>query len=138
MAAQDKAARARARILLADDDELFRATLREELVEQGYEVIETSNGAEALEELARAADARGAVPDVLVLDVCMPGLSGLGVLDIMRRFPQQPPTLLITGFADKSIDVFASRFGAYRVLRKPVDLDEVLAAVVDAAQRKPA
>jgi CheY-like chemotaxis protein len=137
MAAQHKAASARAKILLADDDDFFRATLREELAAQGYEVIEVSNGAEALEELARAADARSTIPDVVVLDVCMPGLSGLGVLDVIRRFPRQPPTLLITGFADKSIDVFASRFGAYRVLRKPVDLDEVLAAVVDAAQRKP-
>jgi CheY-like chemotaxis protein len=122
-----------ATILLADDDHVLRRALREELEAKGYDVSEAPDGASALELLAAAADGGVAMPDVLVLDVRMPGLSGLGVLEAMRRLPRPPVTIVVTGFVDRSIQVFASRFGARRVLHKPVDLDELLGAVLDAA-----
>jgi CheY-like chemotaxis protein len=128
------AAPGRTTILLGDDDELFRATLKDELVAHGYLVVEASDGAQVLAALASAADGASVLPAVLVLDVCMPELSGLGVLEIVRRFPKRPMTLLVTGFTDKSIETFATRFGAHRVFRKPVDADELLAAICDAAK----
>jgi len=126
-----------ATILLADDDDSFRAALRTVLEDEGYAVLETSNGAETIELLAAAADGNGPVPDVLVLDVHMPEYSGLGVLSVMRRLHERPKVILVTGLADPSIREFARRLGALRFFRKPVDLDQLLAEVLAAAKAPP-
>lgn len=116
-------------VLLADDDDELRAVLRLALAREGFEVIEAHRGDVALEVLAAAADGARALPDVLLLDFCMPELSGLGVLRIMRRFGRMPPAILMTAFPDDSVEVFARNFGASIVLRKPFNLDEVKEAV---------
>jgi CheY-like chemotaxis protein len=95
-------------------------------------VLDTGDGQRALETLADAAGGGVRVPDVVVLDVRMPGCSGLGVLSAMRRLSRRPRTILVTGFRDPSIQVVAERLGAARVLFKPVALDEVLSAVREA------
>lgn len=120
-------------VFLADDDEVLRLVLREELLAHGYAVEDVGDGARALELLSMAADGLAPVPDVVILDVRMPGYSGLGVLNVMRRFARRPPTLLLTGVPDRSIDILGRTLGAYRVLHKPIELCEVLAAVRDAA-----
>jgi signal transduction histidine kinase/FixJ family two-component response regulator len=124
-------------VFLADDDEAFRGELAKALAARGCEVREAGDGAAALEALALAADRRAPVPDVVVLDVRMPGCSGLGVLNALSRLPVMPPTVLVTGFKDASVDVLAKRLGAHRVLFKPLSLDEVLSVVLDAAERGP-
>lgn len=123
------------RVFVADDDASFRAGLVRALRDLEYLVVEASDGASALETLAAAAD--GALPafDVVILDVCMPGYSGLGILDVTRRFGDTPPIILVTGFGDPSIDLLAGRRGALRVFHKPVELDELLAAVADGIER---
>jgi DNA-binding response OmpR family regulator len=120
-------------VFLADDDDLFRGLLKEELVAHGYAVEDVSDGAQALELLSMSADGLSAAPDVVVLDVRMPGYSGLGVLNVMRRFAKRPPTLLLTAVSDPSIDVLARTMGALGVLHKPVDLVAVLSAIDHAA-----
>ena len=126
-----------ATVFLADDDDEFRASLKQSLVASGYEVREASDGAAALELLARAADGRHQSPDVVVLDVRMPGCSGLGVLNAMSRLPTMPPTLLCTGFRDNSVNVLAERLGVFRVLFKPIEVEQVLAAILEAAKKGP-
>ena len=121
-----------AMILLADDDDDFRGAVRDALVAKGCTVIDTGDGQRALEALADAAGGGVRVPDVVVLDVRMPGCSGLGVLSAMRRLSRRPRTILVTGFRDPSIQLVADRLGAARVLFKPVALDEVLSAVREA------
>lgn len=125
-------------VFLADDDDLFRMILKDELIAHGYVVEDVSDGAQALELLAMAADGLAASPDVVVLDVRMPGYSGLGVLNVMRRFAKRPPTLLLTAVPDTSIDVLARTMGAFGVLHKPIELDDVLDAIHDAALSKAA
>ena len=124
-------------VFLADDDDDFRTGLKQALVARGYEVREANDGAAALELLARAADGRYPPPDVVVLDVRMPGCSGLGVLSAMGKLPVMPPTLLVTGFRDSSVNVLAERLGVFRVLFKPIEVDQVIAVVLEAAQRGP-
>lgn len=116
-------------VFLADDDDVFRTLLKEELIANGYLVDDVGDGAQALELLSMAADGVTAPPDVVVLDVRMPGYSGLGVLNVMRRFARRPPTLLLTAVADPSIDILARTMGAIGVLHKPVDLTAILQAV---------
>ncbi len=116
-------------VFLADDDALFRALLKEELSAHGYVVQDVSDGAQALELLSMAADGLSAPPDVVLLDVRMPGYSGLGVLNVMRRFAKRPPTLLLTAVTDPSIDILARTMGALGVLHKPIDLNAVLQAI---------
>ncbi len=125
---------ARATVFIADDDAVFRSILRKELHGLGYDVCEVSDGAQAIEALALAADGLAAYPDVVLLDVCMPELSGLGVLRMMRRFSNPPPTFLLTGFADPSVDVVAHNLGATRLFHKPIDLEELVSAVLDAVK----
>jgi len=120
-------------VFLADDDEVLRLVLKEELLAHGYAVEDVGDGARALELLSMAADGLAPIPDVVILDVRMPGYSGLGVLNVMRRFARRPPTLLLTGVQDPSIDILGRTLGAYRVLHKPIELCAVLEAVRDAA-----
>jgi DNA-binding response OmpR family regulator len=116
-------------VLVADDDEDLRSALSSFLSDEGYEVLESRDGRDALETLAAAADAGQGGPDVLLLDFCMPGLSGIGLLRVLRRFTRAPPTILITAFPDPSVETFARNAGAIRVLHKPAELQDVAAAV---------
>ena len=126
-----------ATVLVADDDGALRAALRSILVQDGYDVVETSDGAETLSFLGDAADGHGVAPDILVLDVCMPELSGLGILSAMKRLSIPIPTIVMTAFSDRSVDVLAHKLGALRVLHKPFELEDVRAAVLDAALHSP-
>lgn len=118
-----------ASVLVADDDLAFRSMMRRRLVRHGYEVLEASDGEAALDVLSGSVQ-----PDVVVLDVMMPRCSGLGVLDILRTLKRMPPTLLVTGFDDRSVDVVAGRLGALRVFHKPFELDELLDGILEAAK----
>jgi CheY-like chemotaxis protein len=120
-------------VLVADDDEATRSALRELLLAEGYDVMDAADGAQAIEVLARAADGNGPRPDVVLLDFVMPGLSGVGILRVMRRFPSMPPTVIMTGFPDRSVETFARTFGAVRILRKPIDEDELRRVVLESA-----
>jgi FixJ family two-component response regulator len=71
-------------------------------------------------------------PRVVVADVRMPNLSGLGVLAALRRAASNIPVLLITALTDPSVQTLAWRLGAIGVLRKPFDTDDLLTAVLNA------
>jgi DNA-binding response OmpR family regulator len=116
-------------VLVADDDDEGRRALSAALRSRGYRVQQASNGAEALEVLASAADGHTAMPDVVMLDVCMPEISGLGILSFMRRFAHPPPTFVLTGFSHGSVDMLANRSGAITVFHKPIDVDELDTAI---------
>ena len=96
-----------ATILVADDDEDLRHALCSLLSLEGYEVIELSDGGSALELLADAADGRCPRPDLLLLDFCMPELSGIGLLRILRRFGSHATCIVITAFPDPSVEILA-------------------------------
>jgi CheY-like chemotaxis protein len=119
-------------VLLADDDKDLRSAIESVLVSEGYSVLEACDGSRALEMLASAADKRGPLPDVVILDFVMPGFSGLGILRVLRRFERPPPTIIITGFPDPSVTRLAQGLGAFRVLRKPINEGDLRAVVKEA------
>src|SRR5918996_5071041 len=108
------------RVLVVDDERLVREMLSDFLTTVGDEVCTASSGAEALEVV------RTFQPDVILVDMVMPGMSGADVLDAVRRAGLTVPVILITGHAVTIPQHF------FAVVRKPFDLRK-LAKVVTAA-----
>ncbi len=123
-----------ATVLVADDDEDMRALVVDTLRADGYTVIEARDGAELLDQLVRAVDDPLQRPDVVVTDVRMPNLSGLGVLDALRRARVEIPVVVMTVFAHDSVRTLARRLGAVGLLKKPFDVDDLRTAVLNAQQ----
>jgi len=116
------------KILIVDDDEGQRSLLDSFLRSQGFATLTADSGERALETLARTP------VSMMISDVRMPGLSGLETMRKARRMFPVLPILLVTGYADVRDAVGAMRDGAIDYLAKPIDLDELLAAVRKFAQ----
>jgi len=104
------------RVLVADDEEASRKGLKALLTNWGYEVQEAADGQEALERAATF------LPRVVVTDVLMPRLDGLGLLAQLRVDSPLTTVILLTGHATVETAVAAMKQGAYDYLTKPVDL----------------
>ena len=94
-------------VLLADDDEDFRSVLAELLAEEGIRVIDVGSGEAVLAVLDQATKPRGRTPDLLVLDLMMPRVSGLEVLQKLRKSARwaELPVLVVTGANDPMLRV---------------------------------
>jgi CheY-like chemotaxis protein len=119
-------------VMVADDDDELRGLVVETLRSDGYTVVEARDGAELLSLLSDTLDDPRARPDIIITDVLMPKLSGLGVLAELRRARVSMPVVMMTGFAPASVAAVAKRLGAVGVLRKPFDADTLRAAVQSA------
>jgi DNA-binding response OmpR family regulator len=115
------------RVIVADDDEDERSLVVAALRDDGYDVREACDGAELLMMM----DDPALRPDVVVTDVKMPRLSGLGVLHKLRG-ALSVPVVVMTGLTDGSIRTMAMQLGAVAVLSKPFDPDDMLTAVCNA------
>jgi DNA-binding NtrC family response regulator len=111
------------RILIVDDDAGQRSLLNSFLASQGFKTVVVDSGERALEVL-RAQDI-----NMMISDVRMPGISGLETLRRARQQNARLPILLVTAFTDVRDAVHAIRDGAVDYLSKPIDLDQLLAAV---------
>jgi CheY-like chemotaxis protein len=118
------------RVLVVDDEVQVGAMLRELLGELGYAVKIAVRGTEALQLVPIFQ------PDVILLDLQMPEMSGVQVLDHLRREHPDTPVIIVTGNADPDIARGTLLRGAFDYLRKPFELD-VLARTVAAAVVSP-
>ena len=109
-------------IYLVDDDPSVRRALGRLLTVSGYSVV-TCDSAEQFLGLARLSR-----PSCLVLDLRMPGLNGLDLLDALRA-GHDPPVVIVSGHADRATAARAIAAGAIAVLAKPVDHEALLSAV---------
>ncbi|HJO26813.1 MAG: two-component system response regulator [Planctomycetes bacterium] len=107
------------RILIADDDAAFRQGVAELLFNWGLEVEEAPDGAAALELL------RLRPPSLALLDMHMPGFTGLEILTTLRRETLSVPCIFWSANASEVIERLARREGALAVLRKPVPAAEL-------------
>jgi DNA-binding response OmpR family regulator len=121
-----------ARILIVDDETNIRLMLRTTLRSEGYAVEEAVDGRDALAAIDRR------TPDVMILDLSMPVLDGMGVLQSLKsvRPNKKPRVIVLTAYGSISTAVKATRLGAVDFLEKPVSPDEVREAV-EAALAEP-
>jgi len=108
------------KVLLVDDEEEFVTTLAERLKLRSIETSIATNGGEALRRIEEDR------PDVVVLDVLMPGLGGLDVLDQIRKTDPQIRVILLTGRGSAHEEDPKIPAGASDYLIKPVNIDELI------------
>jgi len=113
-------------ILVVDDEKNIRRTLRMVLEGEGYEVDEAGTAEDGLERVAR-----GGI-ELLILDVRLPGMSGLEALGRLRESHPKLPVLMISGHASVGEAVLAVQTGATDFFEKPLDRDRVLVRVHNA------
>ena len=109
------------RTLVVDDDDLTRELLAHVLRKDGHEVVEVSDGADALTRLGSARF------DLVVSDVQMARTSGIELLEAIAKLPVRPPVILVTGYAEAAAAMDAMALGAADYLSKPVDPEQLLA-----------
>jgi len=117
------------KILLVDDEREFVLTLSERLEARNLESAVAHDGEEALAIVETDA------PDVMVLDLKMPGIDGLEVLRRVKQERPQTEVIILTGHGSDRERVRANELGAFAYLNKPVDIDELAATMKQAYQR---
>ena len=117
-------------ILVVDDEEIMREILDALLTREGYDVRLAANGEEGLEL------ARNNAFDAAIVDVMMPGMDGIAVLDELKRLDDDLPVLMITAFASVETAISAMKRGAFDYITKPFKNDEVLVVVRNAVERR--
>ena len=108
-------------ILLVDDDESIQLLYQEELKEAGYNVVSVYDGSEALAVFTRTA------PDLVILDIQMPGLNGIEVLRQIKMVDSSVPVILNSAYQEFKQDLGAWASDEYVV--KSSDISELMAAV---------
>lgn len=108
-------------MLLAEDDRAIRHALERALTLEGYQVTAVADGVEAL------AHAHKSPPDVLVLDVMMPGIDGLQVCRVLRAEGDRTPILMLTALVETADRIAGLDAGADDYVVKPFDVEEVFA-----------
>jgi two-component system response regulator MprA len=108
-------------VLLAEDDRAIRHALERALTLEGYRVTAVADGVEAL------AQAHRGRPDVLVLDVMMPGIDGLQVCRVLRAEGDSTPILMLTALVETADRIAGLDAGADDYVVKPFDIEEVFA-----------
>ena len=118
------------RILVVDDEPDLVVLLEEHLSQEGYTVSTATTGMQAITQ------ARHEIPDLILLDVMMPGVSGFDVCNILQDFPETAtiPIIFLTAVTDTKRKIMGLNLGADDYITKPFDLHE-LAARVQAALR---
>lgn len=117
------------RVLVVDDEPSVLYTLTAIFKDEGHEVLSASNGEQALALL------RTQAVDILITDLCMPGMDGMALLrEARKRWPAMP-VIMVTAQGNERLAVEAMKEGACDYLRKPFGVDEVLLAFSQATER---
>jgi DNA-binding NtrC family response regulator len=119
-----------AKILIIDDERFIRASLREILEYEKYEVIEAQDGAEGLQKI------KDEDVDLVLCDIKMPILDGMDVLDQVKQLDRSPQFIMISAHGTIETAVEATKKGAFDFISKPPDLNRLLLTVRNALDKK--
>lgn len=115
-------------ILIIDDEKDIRTALTGILEDEGYQVLNAERGAEGIEA------ARQELPDLILLDIWMPGMDGLETLAQLKAHLPQITVIMISGHGTIETAVRATKLGAFDFIEKPLSLEKVLISVANALQ----
>ena len=118
------------RILLVDDEVVFTTNMSKLLTNRGYKVTAVNSGDSAIRELEEKDF------DVVVLDLKMPGMDGITTLKEIRKLDLFTETLILTGHGSIDSAMEAIKLGAYDYLTKPCEIDELVAKIEGAWEKK--
>jgi DNA-binding NtrC family response regulator len=116
----------RASILVVDDDEIIREALQQLLTLDGYDVTVAMDGDDAFRSIPRQGF------DLIITDICMPGLNGLAILERSRAANPRVGVIVISGYATVDTAIEALRLGAKDFLTKPFEMDDLRRRVLHA------
>ncbi len=113
-------------VLIVDDETTIIETLEGILSDDGFEVIHAFNGYEALKKIESYS------PDIVLLDIWMPGMDGIETLKEIKKIAPNLPVVMITGHGSIESAVDATKSGAYDFLEKPLSIDKVMVTINNA------
>ncbi len=119
------------RILIVDDEKSIRDSLSGILGDEGYETRLAEDGEKGL----AAVRSPDAAPDLVLLDIAMPGRDGVDVLEELRRTLPQLPVVMMSGHGNVETAVRATQLGAYDFIEKPLSVEKLLLTIQNALER---
>jgi DNA-binding NtrC family response regulator len=123
---------AQTKVLLVDDEKEFASALAERLQLRNYEVKSASNALEAL------GIVNSFLPDVVLLDLKIPGMDGIETLKAIKKFDSTIEVIMLTGHGDTRSVEEGMKSGAFEYIMKPVDIGELTIKINKAWQKKQA
>jgi two-component system, NtrC family, response regulator AtoC len=121
---------AKLRVLVVDDEPLIRWSVLETLAQSGHAVAEAGDRDEALRSVAGADEPF----DVVLLDYRLPDSNDLALLATIRQLAPTTAVIMMTAFGTPEVTAGALRLGAFRVIPKPFEIDDMAALVLQAHQ----
>lgn len=118
------------KILIVDDDKDLQSVLSDTIKLEGYEAIVADDGRKALKEI------RSHSPDLILLDVKLPGMDGIKVLEEIKKIDKNLIVIMLTGYGDIKDAVQAMKLGAFDYITKPFKDGEIVANIKNALQVK--
>lgn len=110
-------------ILIIDDEESISTSLKGALEDEGFDVITSANGEDGI---MKASDE---LPDLILLDIWMPGIDGIETLNRLKRLLPKLPVVMMSGHGTIEVAVKATRMGAYDFIEKPLSLEKVMITI---------
>jgi DNA-binding NtrC family response regulator len=107
------------KILVVDDERFITWSLKQHLEKEGYEAVSAESGEEAIELFKEE------IPDIVILDIHLPGISGLETLEAIKKINKDVIGIIITAHGDIETAVSAIKLGAYDFVEKPFDLNRI-------------
>jgi CheY-like chemotaxis protein len=122
-----------ANVLIVDDEPQIREIVKEVLVQNGHRVSEASDGLEAIERLTNS------FFNLIISDFTMPRMGGLGILKYLRKNNLKTATVILSGSTISGLEdeTHLKELGAYAIVHKPIELDELMETVKDALAFSP-
>lgn len=117
------------KLLIIDDEIEFASTLCQRLNLRGIDTTDAHSGTEGLSQMKEL------VPDIIILDLKMPDMSGLDVLDSIKKHNPAIEVIMLTGHGSSAAGMEAMEKGAFNYIMKPVDLNELLENIKAATEK---
>ena len=115
-------------ICIIDDDDQLRKSFDKLLCEEGYQVISAASGEAGIERI------RERMPELVILDMRLPGMNGLETYKAIRQLDPKLPTIIMTAFGTTETAIETTKLGAYDYVLKPFDIPEMLSVIAKALE----